>query len=99
MEDRGVYFLNQADRSKLEKLIQKSGKINPEIVGKTAVHIAQMSGIDISQFPEVTLILGTEEEKWSIGDGFPLSKEKLSPILSLYKADDFDDGVNLCGKL
>ena len=45
------------------------------------------------------MILGTEEEKWSIGDDFPLSKEKLSPILSLYKADDFDDGVNLCGEL
>ena len=40
MEDRGVHFLSQADRSKLEKLIQKSGKINPEIVGKTAVYIA-----------------------------------------------------------
>lgn len=45
------------------------------------------------------MIIGTEEEKWAIGDDFPLSKEKLSPILSLYKADDFDDGVNLCEKL
>lgn len=40
MEDRGVYFLSRNDRIKLENLIQKDGKINPEIVGKTAVHIA-----------------------------------------------------------
>ena len=56
MEDRGVYFLNQAERSKLEKLIQKGGKINPEIVGKTAVHIAvSLSSRLIIFFKNITM--------------------------------------------
>jgi acetaldehyde dehydrogenase/alcohol dehydrogenase len=97
--DRGVHFLYGADREKLSDFMMKEGKINPDIVGQTAIEIARRAGIDTNTIAEGTIILGTEEEKFAIGDEFPFSHEKLSPVLSLYRANDFDEALLLCGKL
>lgn len=97
--DRGVHFVYGNDKEKLANFLRKDGKINPDVVGKTAIEIARLAGIDMNFFPKGTVILGTEEEKHAIGEPYAFSFEKLSPILSMYKADDFNEALDLSEKL
>lgn len=94
---RGVHFLRGSEREKLASYIRRRGKINPDVVGQSAMEIARRANVDMNTVPEGTLILGTEETE--IGDEYPLSHEKLSPVLSFYRCADFEDGLNLCDKL
>jgi acetaldehyde dehydrogenase/alcohol dehydrogenase len=97
--DRGVHFVYSEDREKLGKVMRKDGRINPDVVGQTAKEIAALAGIDVATIPEHTIILATEEEKHAIGPDYAFSHEKLAPIISLYRADDFDEALDLCNKL
>ena len=97
--DRGVYFVYGDDRDKLGNFMRKDNRINPDVVGQSALDIARRAGIDMKIVPKGTVILGTEEEKFAIGKDFPFSHEKLSPIMSMYKAEDFDEGLDMCEKL
>ena len=97
-QERGVFFLTGEDRTKLAAFIRKDGKINPDIVGQTAKEVARRAGI-ITDLPDGTIVLGTEEDRDEIGDDHPLSHEKLSPVLTMFRADSFGDGVELCRKL
>ncbi|MDR0611400.1 MAG: bifunctional acetaldehyde-CoA/alcohol dehydrogenase [Planctomycetaceae bacterium] len=85
---RGAHLVNEEERDKLRNLILKDGKINAEIVGQSAHKIAKMAGFDV---PEATKILVGEVEK--IGGEEPLSFEKLSPVLAMYSADNFENAV------
>ena len=96
LQSRGVYFLEGLEREALATLIEKDGKINSDVVGKTAKQIANTLGINI---PDGTVVLGTEEKNYHIGLSFPLSKEKLSPILAMFKCRDFESGVDTCALL
>ena len=89
MASNGCVFLNEEEKSKLSEFAFKDGKLNPQIVGKTAKEISMEIGMDV---PEETKILVAKLE--GVGKEFPLSAEKLSPILGYYisktKAQAFD---------
>lgn len=97
LEDRGVHFLEGKDREHLANYMRKDGRINPDIVGQSALDIAEKAGIQ--NVPKDTLVLATEEDRNAIGEEYPMSHEKLSPVLSLFQAENFEDGVDLCAKL
>jgi len=61
------------------------------VVGKTAVTIAKLAGIDV---PDDTRLIIAQLK--GIGSEYPLSSEILAPILAFYTADDFDHAVNIC---
>lgn len=86
---RGVHFLEGADADKLRAVLLRKGGVNPEVVGKPAKSIAQLAGVSV---PDNTVVLGAEAER--IGDDEPLSHEKLSPILTMYKAEDFGEAMD-----
>lgn len=89
---RGTFFLEGDDRDKLAAFIEKDGRINPDIVGQSAVEIAKRAGIT-TELPKGTVVLATEE--LAVGHENPLSKEKLSPVLSMFRARDFEHGLEL----
>jgi len=91
---RNAYFLNEEEKIKLETLTFNDGKLNPEIVGKSAYHIAKLSGI---QVPENTSVLIAFTEK--VGKAEPLSGEKLSPLLAFYTVDGWLEGCHKCIEL
>ena len=95
MKQRGVYFLTGDERDKLAAFIEKDGHINPEIVGQTPHEIARRACLN--PIPSSTVVLATEET--TVGEDNPLSKEKLSPVIALYRAKSFDDGLQLCKSL
>ncbi|WP_305765090.1 bifunctional acetaldehyde-CoA/alcohol dehydrogenase [Alkalihalobacillus trypoxylicola] len=86
------YFLNKEELKKVEKLVisEKTCAVNPSIVGKKAYEIAQYAGINV---PIDTKILIAELT--TVGSQSPLSREKLSPVLACYKAENVEHGFKL----
>lgn len=91
---QGCYFVNKEEKIKLENAVTKSGRINPDIVGKPATFIANYAGFSV---PENTKVLMAECE--SVGKDEPLSMEKLSPILAYYVVDGWLEGCHKCIEL
>lgn len=92
--DRGAYLLSPEEREKVVGILLKDGHINPDIVGQPVEKLATMARISV---PEDTRLLIAEVE--NIGLEEPFSYEKLSPILAMYRAKDFGDGVKKAEKL
>jgi acetaldehyde dehydrogenase / alcohol dehydrogenase len=90
MKENGCYFVTPEEKVKLEKMVMKPGTcaVNANIVGQPAVMIAQMAGFEV---PADTKILLVELE--GVGPGYPLSAEKLSPVLACYKVGSSEEGI------
>ena len=86
--DRGCYFLNPEETDKVRKTILINGALNAKIVGQRAHTIAALAGVEV---PENTKILIGEVESVELEEEF--AHEKLSPVLAMYKAKNFDDAV------
>ncbi|MCI8920632.1 MAG: bifunctional acetaldehyde-CoA/alcohol dehydrogenase [Acutalibacter sp.] len=87
-QKRGCYFLNKSETEKVRKTIIINGALNAKIVGQKAHTIAALAGVEV---PESTKIIIGEVESVDISEEF--AHEKLSPVLAMYKATDFDDAV------
>lgn len=85
---RGCYFLKKDELDKVRKTIIINGALNAKIVGQKAATIAALAGVKV---PEETKILIGEVESVDISEEF--AHEKLSPVLAMYKAKDFDDAI------
>ena len=91
---RGCYFLSPEETEKVRKTIIINGALNAKIVGQKAHTIAKLAGVDV---PESTKIIIGEVESVDISEEF--AHEKLSPVLAMYRAKDFDDALNKAEKL
>lgn len=84
---QGGYFLNSEESKKLANFILRSnGTMNPQIVGKSALRLAQMAGINI---PCNTKVLISEE--CEVSKRNPYSREKLAPILAFYVENSWEE--------
>ena len=93
-ERRGCYFLNAEETEKVRKTIIINGSLNAKIVGQKAHTIAALAGVDV---PETAKILIGEVESVEITEEF--AHEKLSPVLAMYRAKNFDDAVAKAAQL
>ena len=91
---RGAYILTAAEKEKLGKVIMIDGKLNAGIVGQKAATIANMAGIKVA--PETKVLIA---EVAKVGKEEPFSAEKLSPVLAMYKAPDFESAAKLAKDL
>lgn len=91
---RGCYFLKPDEIEKVRKTIIINGALNAKIVGQSAYTIAKLAGVDV---PESTKIIIGEVESVDISEEF--AHEKLSPVLAMYRAKDFDDALNKAERL
>ncbi len=85
---RGCYILNEEEIEKVRKTIIINGALNAKIVGQSAYTIAKLAEVDV---PKNTKILIGEVESVDLSEEF--AHEKLSPVLAMYKANDFEDGL------
>jgi acetaldehyde dehydrogenase / alcohol dehydrogenase len=83
---RGAHLLTAAQKKKVGETIMVDGHLNAAIVGQPAAKIAELAGITVD--PDTKVLIG---EAKIIGPEEPFTYEKLSPVLALYKADDFKD--------
>lgn len=91
---RGAYILNAKEAKKVAEILVIDGKLNANIVGQSAVKIAAMAGIEV---PPYTKVLIGETD--GVGADYPFSVEKLSPVLAMYKAKDFDAALKRAQEL
>ena len=91
---RGCHFVTGKDRQKLAQTIVQDNHLNGAIVGQPAETIAKMAGIKV---PPHTKILIAEAKE--VNDKEVFAREKLSPVLAFYRADDFKHAVTLARDL
>ena len=91
MKTKGCYFATKEEMKKLEPVVidPKRNMAGPNVVGKSPADIAAQAGITI---PADTKVLCVELD--GVGEAYPLSREKLSPVLAIVKAKDVEDGFN-----
>lgn len=91
---RGCYVLDARGKELVGKTVIINGGVNAKIVGQPACRIAEMAGVSV---PEGTKILIGEVESVELEEEF--AHEKLSPVLAMYRAADFEDAVNKAERL
>ena len=91
---RGAYFIPEKDLDAVRNTILPGGKLNAGIVGQTAYKIATMAGIEC---PETAKVLIGEVESVEPEEAF--AHEKLSPVLAMYRASDFEDAMAKADRL
>lgn len=91
----GAYFLNPQQQDALTKVVSTPEvRLNAKIVGKSAKVIAEMAGFSV---PEGTraMVCGLD----GVGKAYPLSMEKLSPILAYYVVENLEEGCNRAAEI
>ncbi|MCL2350810.1 MAG: iron-containing alcohol dehydrogenase, partial [Defluviitaleaceae bacterium] len=91
---RGAYILKPDQMDAVRKTLQIDGYLNAAIVGQSAVRIAEMAGIDV---PSTAKILLGEVKEFDPAD--PFAREKLSPVLGMYRVKDFCEAVDFAADL
>jgi acetaldehyde dehydrogenase (acetylating) len=92
---QGAYFISQSEADQLAKVVATPQRtLNPGIVGKSVEVIANMAGISV---PPGTRCLMADVA--GVGREYPLSMEKLSPILAFYVADGLERGAARCNEI
>ena len=91
---RGCHILTKTEIDKVRKTILINGSLNAKIVGQSAYNIGKLAGITV---PETTKILIGEVSSVELSEEF--AHEKLSPVLAMYKADNFEDAVQKASHL
>ena len=91
MRDQGALLLSAEEKAKLQAIMWPEGKLSSAVTGKSARHIAELVGIDwqgrISQEEPTVLMV----EETGVGREYPFSGEKLSPVLTVYGAKNFEE--------
>ncbi len=91
---RGAYFLTPEERERMANVIFVNGRLNAEIVGQTVQQQAALANITIPE--DARVIIGEVAE---VDDDDPFAHEKLSPILAMYRATNFEDAVSKADRL
>ncbi|MGG5330195.1 bifunctional acetaldehyde-CoA/alcohol dehydrogenase [Enterococcus sp. AZ163] len=92
-EAHQAYIVKKSELKKLEAAVMNEGKyaVNPAVVGLSAITIAERAGIKV---PDGTKMLIAELD--GVGADYPLSREKLSPVLAMVKSNNAEHGFDLC---
>ena len=93
LAERGAVLLDASQKAKLQQLMWPDGKLSPAVIGQSATVIAQRAGFDEIAQTQPKILLVEEDSQQGFGDDHPFSGEKLSPVLTVYTAVDFDDAV------
>lgn len=90
---QGAYFLSPAETAKVEAVaIDKEREgMSPKVVGKSVQRIAELAGITVPA--NIRVLIAPLK---GVGEAYPLSREKLCPILGFYTVRNLEEGVNIC---
>jgi acetaldehyde dehydrogenase/alcohol dehydrogenase len=96
MKENKCYFLNEEETKKLEKTAIDEIKcaMNPDVVGQAPYKIAKMAGFEVAEDTKILIA-----KLNGVGPKYPLSREKLSPILAYYIVDGWEQGIKLAEEM
>ncbi len=91
----GAHFMTEAEMSAVAKILVSPQRLpNPALVGRPATYIAQQAGISVA--PDTRVLIA---ELKGVGRDYPLSIEKLCPVLSFYVVADWQEGCERCKQI
>ena len=91
---RGCYFLKGDELDRVRRTVIINGSVNAKIVGQSAAIIAEMAGVEVP--PKTKILIGEVE---SVDPSEEFAHEKLSPVLAMYHAKDFDEALEKAKRL
>lgn len=96
LSERGAVLLTAAQKKQLQAVMWPDGKLSPAVIGQNAQVIAQRAGLTEIAAMKPSLLLVEEDQ---VGDEYPFSGEKLSPVLTLYRAPDFEAAIQTVARI
>jgi acetaldehyde dehydrogenase (acetylating) len=92
---QGGHFLNQSEADQLARVVATPQRtLNPAIVGRSVEVIAKIAGLSVPSGTRCIMV-----DVGGVGRDFPLSMEKLSPILAFYVEDGLERGAARCNEV
>jgi len=96
LRERGAVLLGAAQKRRLQSLMWPKGKLSSAVIGQSAEKIARLAGFDAVATARPRMLLVDED---GVGPAHAYSGEKLSPVLALYAARDFDDALAIVERI
>lgn len=90
LKQQGAVLLTPDEKERLQRTMWPDGKLSPRVTAKPACEVAALAGLRGPAFERCSFLL---VEETGVGEQYLFSGEKLSPVLTLYRARDFDDAM------
>ena len=87
LQNEGAWLLDDVEKQTLQEALWENGHLSRQVIAQSAAKIAGIAGILRKGQPEPSMLMVEES---GVGADFPFSDEKLSPVLTIYRATDFD---------
>ena len=87
LAERSALLLDDAEAERLRGRLWKAGRLNPALIARNAAYIAEAVGLDAEKYAAARVLMVEEQ---GFGEDHPFSGEKLSPVLAVYRARDFE---------
>ena len=96
LKSHGAVLLPADGKARLQQTMWRDGKLSARVIGQSAAAIAEGAGLAavVTQKPKVLMI-----EERGVGPEHPFSGEKLSPVLTVYRARDFDHAMQIVERI
>jgi acetaldehyde dehydrogenase (acetylating) len=88
---QGAHIMNEEESAKVKELLFAGKRMNPKIVGKAALRIAEMAGIQVP--PQTRVLISPQKE---VARDNPYAREKLCPVLGFYTEDGWENACKRC---
>ncbi len=96
LRQQGGRLLNPEQKTQLQNSLWIDGHLNHELIAQTAGKICEKTGLTGNEMEGVSFLMVEES---GIGPDYPFSDEKLSPVLTIYRATDFDDAFGIVSRI
>ena len=96
LKNEGGTMLGQEEKQNLQNALWTQGRLNPKLIAKSAIEIAGVIGLQHPQINKLKMLMVEETET---GRGYPFSGEKLCPVLTVYRANNFEDACQQVKKI
>jgi sulfoacetaldehyde dehydrogenase len=88
----GGAFLNELEKSRLQQTMWPNGKLDSAVTAQAASTLARLAGLSRPELKDAKFLM---VEETGTGPNYPYSGEKLSPVLTVYRARDFDHACKI----
>ncbi len=96
LKNEGGTMLSQEEKQNLQNALWTQGRLNPELIAKSAIEIAGVIGLQTPQINKLKMLMVEETQT---GREYPFSGEKLCPVLTVYRANNFEDACQQVKKI
>lgn len=89
---QGGVLASPEEKTRLQAVMWPEGKLSPRVIARAAPEICALAGLDRAELKTCRFVMVEEN---GVGKAYPFSGEKLSPVLTLYRARDFDHAFRI----